>query len=55
MAEKVEHTHEDGTKHAHVGGDKPHTHDKKKTSSCSCNEEIGRNIRCSSHGDSDKN
>ena len=25
----VEHEHEDGTKHAHKGGDKPHTHEKK--------------------------
>ena len=50
---EVEHTHKDGTKHKHEGGDKPHTHEK-KTSSCACNEEIGRNIYCKSHGDPDK-
>jgi len=52
MAE-IEHTHKDGTKHKHEGGDKPHTHEK-KTSSCSCSEDIGRNIRCPSHGDPNK-
>jgi|TARA_B110000014_G_C20058838_1_gene551288 hypothetical protein len=53
MADK-EHTHPDGTTHTHANGDKAHTHDKKKTSSCSCNVDIGRNIRCPSHGDADK-
>ncbi len=53
MAEK-EHTHENGTKHSHVGGDKPHTHEKKKSEACSCNVDIGRNIRCPSHGDPNK-
>jgi len=49
----VEHEHEDGTKHAHKGGDKPHTHEK-KSKKCACNADIGRNPRCQieDHGDS---
>ena len=27
---EVEHTHDDGTKHSHQGGDQPHTHEAKK-------------------------
>ena len=50
---KVEHTHENGTKHAHEGGDKPHTHEK-SSKSCKCSEEIGRSLTCSLHGDPDK-
>tara|TARA_Y100000590_G_scaffold429303_1_gene541748 strand:+ start:892 stop:1080 length:189 start_codon:yes stop_codon:yes gene_type:complete len=46
----VEHTHKDGTKHSHVGGDKPHTHDKKEKS-CTCREDGSRNPRCREHGD----
>ena len=41
-----EHKHEDGTKHSHKGGNKPHTHAK----SCKCNVEHGRHPRCSEHG-----
>ena len=33
QSKSIELTHEDGTKHSHVGGDKPHTHEEptKKT------------------------
>jgi len=41
-----EHKHEDGTKHSHKGGNKPHIHAK----SCKCNVEHGRHPRCSEHG-----
>jgi len=48
--EKVEHKHEDGTKHSHVGGDKEHTHT--KSSSCDCARMNGsRNPFCKVHGE----
>ena len=48
--EKVEHKHEDGTKHSHVDGDKEHTHT--KSSDCDCARMNGsRNPFCKVHGE----
>ena len=51
MADKLEHTHDDGTKHSHTGGDKPHTHEKIVVKSCDCGADGSRNPRCKEHGD----
>ena len=52
-----EHTHEDGTIHAHIGGDEPHTHDekiykgieKKSQDVCTC-DPPERSRMCVQHG-----
>ena len=50
MSSSVEHTHEDGTTHTHVDGDKPHTHQADSSNNtCICGSGK-RNRSCQLHG-----
>jgi hypothetical protein len=49
MADKNEHTHDDGTKHTHANGNIAHEHGKSVKGGCKCKGT--REIDCSKHGD----
>ena len=49
VEEEVEHTHDDGTTHSHVDGDKKHTHESKKSNKEEFLESKGLQDRPNSH------